>query len=446
MSRPAGPSARRRAGRRAAAAAACWGLALLAPAVGAAGPASAVRAAPETRSCTEVAAEDPEVGPYAAPSRALEAMGVPAAHELLRRRGVVAGEGVTVAVVDSGIAPRAGLPEAPGVAAYGPRSAPVDPHGTIVAGLVAAPPRPDGEAVGVAPGARLVDVRVLDAFAPQEGQAGPLSVRVAEGLEHVLDEVRRAGGSRPVVDIVNVSVAVPPEPRIDAAVEALWRAGVVVVAESGDRPVDEADPLPDELAAAAPGQDAAAQVHPAGAGVGQGEHVLAVTAVADAGSPTDAVLPSSAVDVAAPTTGGVSVGLNGGTCGVDTVSSSWAAAQVTGVVALLMSAYPDDTPEEVLDRLVPAADGRADVRSPTRGAGVARADEALARGLGGADPGAPRSAGTAEPATAPAPEPDLLATVRDDAAWWGVLGGGALLLALVLRPVLARRDPARTSR
>ncbi|MBM7507943.1 membrane-anchored mycosin MYCP [Nocardioides salarius] len=442
-----------RAGRRvpaaaSAASAAVGALTLLALAAGAAAPAAAVGgAAPETRSCTEVAAEDPEVGPFAGPSRALEAMGVPAAHEVLRRRGVLPGEGVTVAVVDTGIAPRAGLPAAPGVASYGPDGEPVDPHGTVVAGLVAAPPRPDGDAVGVAPGARLVDVRVLDAFSPQEGQAGPLAVRVAEGLEHVLAQVRRVGGARPVVDVVNVSVAVPPEPRIDAAVEALWRAGVVVVAESGDRPVDEADPLPDELAVATPGEDAASQVHPAGAGDGRGEHVLGVAAVGDAPDAPDAgVLRSSAIDVAAPTVGGVSVGLNGGTCGVDSVSTSWAAAQVTGVVALLMSAYPDDTPEQVLDRLLPAADGRADVRSPTRGAGVVRADEALARGLGPPAPEAPRSVADAEPATAPVPEPDLLASVRDDAVWWGVLGGGALLLALVLRPVLARRDPARTSR
>ena len=405
-------------------------------------------AAPETRSCTEVAADDPRVGPWAGPSRALAATGVLEAQELLRRRGVTPGAGVVVAVVDSGIADAARLPAAPGVAAYGQGGAVVDPHGTIVAGLVAAPPRPGGGgAVGVAPGARLVDVRVLDAFSPQEGQSGPLAVRVAEGLEHVLAEVRRAGGGEPAVDVVNVSMAVPPEPRIDAAVEALWREGVVVVAESGDRPVDESDPLPDELAVATPGEDAATQVHPAGAGSDgeePGRHVLAVGAVAEpdgSGGPADELLRSSAIDVAAPTAGGVSIGLNGGSCGVDSVSTSWAAAQVTGVVALLMSAYPDDTPAQVLDRLVSTADGRADVRSPLRGAGVVRADEALARGLA-ARPDAAAPGAEAEPATAPAAEPDLLAGIRDDAVWWGVLGGGALLLALVLRPVLARRDPA----
>jgi membrane-anchored mycosin MYCP len=42
-------------------------------------------------------------------------------------------------------------------------------------------------------------------------------------------------------------------------------------------------------------------------------------------------------------------------------------------------------------------------------------------------------------ATAPVPSDDLLAGTRDDAVWWGLVGGGVLLLALILRPMLARR-------
>lgn len=34
---------------------------------------------------------------------------------------------------------------------------------------------------------------------------------------------------------------------------------------------------------------------------------------------------------------------------------------------------------------------------------------------------------------------DPLATVRENAIWWGIAGGGALGLALVLRPLFARR-------
>ncbi|ANH37959.1 M-protease precursor [Nocardioides dokdonensis FR1436] len=420
------------------------GPALAAPALAASG------AAPETRACTEIAFTDPPAGPWAATSAPLESMGVVAAQQRLARRGLLPGAGVTVAVLDTGISSKAGLRVAAGVRPSGPSGPPVDPHGTIVAGLVAAPARPGGEPVGVAPGASLVDVRVLDSFAPQEGQAGPSAVRVAEGLEHVLAEVRGAGGGGgPVVDLVNVSLAVPADPRIDAAVAALWQEGVVVVAEAGDRPADESDPLFTELGAWSVSEDAAPLVHPAGARGGPddepGHHVVGVGAVLDGTDPgSRELLSSSAVDVAAPTGGAVSLGLNGGSCGVSAVSTSWAAAEVTGVLALLMSAYPDDSPAQVVDRLVGTADGRPDVRSPLLGAGVVQAEEALARGLQQIGPdgtGSTRAEVGGDPASAPRPEPDLLAAIRDDAVWWGVLGGGALLLALVLRPVLARRTP-----
>ncbi len=41
--------------------------------------------------------------------------------------------------------------------------------------------------------------------------------------------------------------------------------------------------------------------------------------------------------------------------------------------------------------------------------------------------------------TAPEPEPDPLAGALDDARWWGLVGGGALVVALLARPLLARR-------
>jgi len=34
---------------------------------------------------------------------------------------------------------------------------------------------------------------------------------------------------------------------------------------------------------------------------------------------------------------------------------------------------------------------------------------------------------------------DPLDLMRDRAVWWGLLGGAAIVLALMLRPILARR-------
>ena len=45
----------------------------------------------------------------------------------------------------------------------------------------------------------------------------------------------------------------------------------------------------------------------------------------------------------------------------------------------------------------------------------------------------------AVPAALPVEEPDVLESTRRDAVWWGLFGGGALVVALLLRPVLSRR-------
>ena len=83
------------------------------------------------------------------------------------------------------------------------------------------------------------------------------------------------------------------------------------------------------------------------------------------------------------------------------------------------------------------------------GAGEVQALEALTRPME-IDDGRARTSARArscdEPQVLSVPEEpdDVLASTRENAVWWGLLGGGVLLLALVLRPVLARRR--RTSR
>ena len=93
-------------------------------------------------------------------------------------------------------------------------------------------------------------------------------------------------------------------------------------------------------------------------------------------------------------------------------------------------------------RLLLSADGRADIPNRLSGAGDVQPLDALTRPLamdeqGVAEETAPEP--DRQVYAAPEPEPDVLADTRRDAVWWGLLGGGALLLALVLRPVLARR-------
>ncbi|MDP3892517.1 S8 family serine peptidase, partial [Nocardioides sp.] len=346
------------------------------------------------------------------------------------------GAGVTVAVVDSGVAPGNGRIEvsrAVNLVGGGPL---VSGHGTIVAGLIAGAPRPDGGGlVGVAPGAAIVSVRVLDSQQPRDGETGVTSGNVARGLDWVADNARAEG-----ITVANVSLAVPDSRELRRAVERVQAAGVVVVAATGDRPTGEVDPLH----AAFPGgfvssEDAAELVHPAGY-----RGVVAVNAVAPTGQdPYATVLRSGRTDVAAPSDGAVSVGPNASTCVVDRTSTEYAAAVVSGVVALLRAEYPEDTPEQTVARLTTTADGSPTVRTPATGAGMVQPLEALTRDLrpdprGRVTLSDPIS--SEEPRAVPPPPPeDLYAASRDRFVWWGLVAGGVLLLAIVLRPLLARR-------
>ncbi len=413
-------------------------LALTAALAGLAVPAVQARAA-DVFACVDIGADDLVVSD-AADSVPLTLMGVDEAHEILESRGLVPGQGVAVAVVDSGVSTENQLITVRATRSFVGSSATVeDPHGTEVAGLIAGHARPDGKLVGVAPGAEIVDVRVYGPD-PSTGQAEVSPERVVDGLNWVADNAGALG-----IKVVNVSLALARDPELKRAVGRLRQAKVIVVAASGNRPTEDADPLfagfGADGAETGPGEDAAEAVYPAGY-----PDVLAVSATTDglagAGDPTQYVLPNTATDVAAPTYDAVSVGTNGSTCRVRQVATSYAAAEVSGVIALLCSAFPDDTPAQILTRLERTASGTTDNPTRLQGAGVVQPVEALTRPLhpdrGGAVDHTTTDQGGTPRAAAPEPDADVLADTRDRAVWWGLLGGGALLLALILRPVLAR--------
>lgn len=414
---------------RALLAAGCAATAVLVPG----GPA---RAATDV-DCSQVQADDPVVH-TSRPSAPLELMGVPAAQDLLRGLGRAPGAGVNVAVLDSGVAATDLVPVVERVPAGSDRDLAYY-HGTAVAGIIAGQAREPGGPTGVAPGAGIVDVRVYDTSEtdPTEGGARPDADRLAAGLEWVAEH---AGPGH--IKVANVSLAVQGSPRLAAAVRAAWDAGVVVVASAGNRPQAQGELNYPQLATFHPGEDAARLVHPAGY-----PHVVAVNATAaGAGSVTleDSVLHNSRTVVAAPTYRAVSVALNGSTCLLPQVATSWAAAEVSGVLALIRSRYPHDTPAEAVARLVETASGSPTAPTSLEGAGVVQPVEALTRPLprsGGAT--TTSAAGPVPRATAPEPEADVLAATRDHAVWWGLLGGGALLLAVLARPALARRREPR---
>lgn len=401
--------------------------AVLAGSLGVAPP--AVAAAPG--SVCDSLAEDVVSAESDLPSRPLEELGVERAAALLERRGTIPGEGVGVAVIDSGVAPAARTRMdwvAPEAWASGEHES---QHGTTVAGLVAGQPRDDGQPVGVAPGAQVVDLRVYTA-PDDDGSGGIPSGAVVDAVDWLADN---AADLDVGVAVLAFDAGGDP-PGLREAVTRLAEADVLVVAAGGNRVDPSGEGAP-------PGEDAAGSVYPAA----YNDSVLAVgaTGTGFAEDASEYVLLSSDLDVAVPTHGAVSIGVNGRACLVEGVATSWAAGIAAGVAALVRSAFPDETAAQVRARLVATATGSPEAPTRATGAGVLQPTEALNRLL------APRRDGTITPlaredggrqrTAAPPATPDPLAAALDDAQWWGLLAGGLLVVALVLKPLLARRRP-----
>ncbi|WGL52756.1 S8 family serine peptidase [Nocardioides sp. BP30] len=378
-------------------------------------PASA--AADQLPECSGVSANQPRGSSLLTvpSSDPLEQIGVRDAQHWLRARGIEPGAGTTVAVVDSGVG--AGVPRAPGSAA----GTPAYFHGSAVAGIIAGP-------LGIAPAARILDLRVYTA---EDSPGGPQVS--AAGVRSAFDQLVAHPEWR--VSIVNASLEIGDDPGVAADIAKLRKRGVIVVASTGNR-TQQASGVPSTYIG---GEDFARHYFPAGY-----DGVLGVSAVAPPGGDTaGAVLANSATDLSAPTAGLRTLSVLGSPCLLGDVATSWATAEVSGVLALLRSAYPDAHPAELVARVESTASGRTDVRTDFAGAGTVQAYEALTRPLTLSPSGRQSTDAVAAPddrASVPPSEPDVLAGTRHLSVWWGLLGGGALLLALVLRPVLSRRS------
>ena len=138
------------------------------------------------------------------------------------------GEGITVAVIDTGVATHPRLGEvAAGTDFTGGDDAhwDCDAHGTFVAGILAARPGPDGFA-GVAPGANIVSIKQTG---QDNGTLETLAAAIYAALEH---------GAH----IINISVVLCTRPgfiplggeSVAKAVAAAEAAGVLIVAASGN--------------------------------------------------------------------------------------------------------------------------------------------------------------------------------------------------------------------
>jgi Subtilase family len=244
------------------------------------------------------------------------------------------GEGVLVAVIDSGIDDA--HPDLAGAIAakfdtLGSDEKP-HPHGTEMAGAIAS----HGRLLGVAPRARLLAVRAFGASAAGEEST---TFRILRGLDWAAGQNAR---------IINMSFAGPPDPALQDALAKARKKGIVLIAAAGN-----AGPKSPPLFPAAD------------------PNVIAVTAT-DADDKVFAQANRGAyIAVAAP---GVDVLVPAPEANVAlTTGTSVAAAHVSGLVALLMQVKPSLKPDDVRKILTSSAKSLGPKTRGETGAGLADA-------------------------------------------------------------------------
>jgi type VII secretion-associated serine protease mycosin len=358
------------------------------------------------------AAEQPQL-------RAIEA---PAAWRLSQ------GHGVTVGVLDTGVDATAA--DLAGSVTTGPDyTLGADPpgyqpphlHGTFIASIIAghgSGPGDDGGIIGVAPAARVLSVRViLDDQEPGIGVYNSNS-RYANAID---DGIRYA--TQHGAQVINMSLGTGEATRpMQSALDYAVSHGVLVVASAGN--------------SGGPGPGYTPYSYPAGF-----TGVVSVAAVNEAGRRAPFSDRNPSVELSAP---GVSIiGAGPGGTYLQASGTSPAAAFVTGVAALIRSAYPRLTPAQVAQALISSTRHHPPGGySPATGFGEVDAVAALhaARRLAAARPAAGLAVGGH---FAPAPGP-VQVTHRDPgriAVLAGVAAAGSagVITALVVLTMLTVR-------
>jgi subtilisin family serine protease len=292
--------------------------------------------------------------------------------ERARTRYGVNGSGVTVAVIDTGIDrthPDLDEGSVVGRRDFTDENRTGDPvgHGTHVAGVITG----DGEAnesfVGVAPGASLLDARVLNS------QGSGRTSWVIDGLEWAVDRD---------ADVASMSLGsqarTDDEGPLVEAVEEATAEGTLVVAAAGNAggfaSVGTPGVAPEALTVAAVDDDSAVAPFSSRGPASTGA-ILKPEIAAPGVGVTSACPGGTGCDLTQP--GGSYTALNG---------TSMATPHVSGVAALTLAAHPDRSVRELKHTLVSSARPvPSDVDSAlgvyARGAGVVDADRAIGADL-----------------------------------------------------------------
>jgi type VII secretion-associated serine protease mycosin len=324
--------------------------------------------------------------------------GRPWAQERLKFRQVWSlsqGDGVVVAVVDSGVDsshPQLAGKVVESVDVTGTGTDDCVGHGTAVAGIIAARDLTSRGVpfMGVAPGARILAVKQTDR---QDGDVA----RLAEGIRRAADL-----GAQ----VINVSVQAYDQPDLKAAVTYAQGKDVVIVAAAGNVQ-QQGGPVTPSYPANYPG-------------------VIAVGSASRDGTRSEFSNGATRVSVTAPGDGITSTWVGGG-YRTDLQGTSFATPYVAGVAALVRSRYPELDYWQVKRRIEITANGGG---ASGTGAGMVNPTQAVSAVLpDAAEPDQQATRGTGWSAVVDRrAEPDR----RARAVAIGVAGGAAGVTGLVV--------------
>jgi type VII secretion-associated serine protease mycosin len=325
------------------------------------------------------------------------------------------GRGITVAVIDSGVSTAA--PSLKGQVIQ-PGKDLVDPkgtgncdqaaHGTFVAGIIAGLKLPGTGFYGVAPDARIFPIRVL--VDEQKSFDEQLPAKIASAIDLAVNK-----GAQ----VINLSLVTENTAAVRNAIDNALAKNVVVVAAAGN---DGASQNKDAVSypAAYPGVIAVGGIDE------NDQHVQTSTS----GDYVDVAAPGVHIVGPAPQGGGFGQFPGGGT--------SFAAAYVSGVAALVRSYDPRLTAAEISERIAATADHPPDGHNSQVGYGVVNPYRAVAAISGplAAAPTGPKQVALA------GRKPDPLHGARIAAIWIAAAGAG-LTIALWAGIGVVRRGRRR---
>lgn len=288
------------------------------------------------------------------------------------------GQGVLVAIIDTGVNPSARVPAEPGgdfVEAAGDGLSDCDMHGSVVAAVIAGRPRPDDGFVGVAPQARLLSIRnASHHFSPTPANRDdPNGSDLAVSIRTLARAVVRAADAGARVINISEDACVKLADRVDqqqlgAAIRyaAIDKDAVIVVAAGNTDPVanlagsctQNSPPVPSNPSDPLGWGQVQTVVTPAWFS----PLVLPVGALGRDGAPAALSMAGPWMGVTAP---GVDITGLADDHPVDSYAgrdgptpiqgTSFASGFVAGVAALVRAKFPDLTAAQVRDRITRTA-------------------------------------------------------------------------------------------